>query len=497
LAPELIEDMAEATARQQNRLMCWTIAEVVGATGARTNASPLLTFDGVTIDSRRVSPQCLFVALQGQHHDGHSFAHQALERGAAAVLVREIPSGVPKDRALVVPDPLRALGDLAAYTRRRSGLKVFAVTGSNGKTTTKEMVASICERADFPAPRSGLLKTAGNENNLIGLPLTLLRMTGEEAVAVLEMGMNAPGEIDRLTEIACPDIGVITNVGPAHLEGLGSVEGVARAKGELFARMRAEATIVVNMEDEWVPKLAAPFPGRRIEFGFGREVEAQAVRDFGLDGVAFDLHVVDRAETVRLRMPGLHNVSNALAAAAAAHGLGVAIDVIAAGLCAAKAPAMRMQVVRFANGTTVLNDGYNANPASMAAALQTLAAFGSHGIAVLGEMRELGRDSEKLHRQMGVLAARSGIRALVALGPTPATSEMARGAREAGMEIGAIHVCAEPSEVAKIVTEIWRSGDVILLKGSRGADTEKAVQSSGSRMGEVVRLLEEAGGRRP
>src|SRR5262249_11180935 len=230
-------------------------------------------FDAVHTDSRRAAPGSLFVALRGVRHDGHAFAAAALRAGAAAALVDHVPAGVDPRRALVVRDTLGALGDLAAYTRRRWGGHVAAITGSNGKTTTKEMVAAICEVATARGfkgsrvqgfeqdvslepsnPRTlgpSVLKTHANENNLIGLPLTLLRLAGDEAVAVLEMGMNAAGEIARLTAIANPDIGLITNVGPAHLEGLGSVAGVAAAKGELIDGLRPNATAVVNMDDEW------------------------------------------------------------------------------------------------------------------------------------------------------------------------------------------------------------------------------------------------------
>ncbi|MGH7786084.1 MAG: UDP-N-acetylmuramoyl-tripeptide--D-alanyl-D-alanine ligase, partial [Candidatus Binatia bacterium] len=302
------------------------------ATGAAASAPVAdLAFESVCIDSRAVAADTLFVALRGAHHDAHRFVADALRQGAVAALVEEAVPGADPARLLRVPDTLRALGDLAAYSRRRWGGPVAAITGSNGKTTTKEMLAAIA--AADSRLRGRTLATHGNLNNLIGLPLTVLRLRGDEAAAILEMGMNAPGEIARMTEIAAPTIGVITNVGPAHLEGLGTIEGVAAAKGELFAGLGPEATIAVNRDDPHVVRQAARFTGRRIEFGHGGEVWADAIDDRGFDGVDFTLCVGAARARVRLRMAGRHNVQNGLAAAAVAHGLGLDLATIAAGLC--------------------------------------------------------------------------------------------------------------------------------------------------------------------
>ena len=473
--------------------MGWTLAEITEATRARGHASGSATFEVVSTDSRRVPAGSLFVALRGPYHDGHDFAAEALRQGAAAAVVERVPGGIDARAVLVVPDTLRALGDLAAWTRRRLPVRVVAITGSNGKTTTKEMVATICEHAVWPAPRTKVLKTVGTENNLIGVPLTLLRLRGDEAVAVLEMGMNAPGEIARLTEIAQPDVGVVTNVGPAHLEGLGSVAGVAAAKGELFAGMSADATIAINADDEWVTRIGAGYRGRRIEFGRGREVEARRIRDLGFEGIAFDLCIAGEATSVCLRMPGAHNVTNALAAAAVAHALGITPDTIRAGLEAAAPPAMRMQVLRLANGTIILNDGYNANPASMEAALRFITQRPERVLAVFGEMRELGGESAALHEGIGRLAAERGVQLLVAVGVE--AEAIARGARAAGMPPERVYTCADPAGAAALVAARWRPGDAVLVKGSRGAADDPVVRARGSRMAEVVRLLEEAGGR--
>ena len=470
--------------------MVWTGEEIATATGAAASAATVATTTcgSVGTDSRRGVPGMLYVALRGPRHDGHDFAADAVQAGAVAVLVERVPAGVDPGCAFVVPDTLRALGDLAAYTRRRWGGRLAAITGSNGKTTSKDMLVAICEQA---MPHEAVLSTHANENNLIGLPLTLLRLAGGEAVAVLEMGMNARGEIARLTAIAEPDVGLITNVGPAHLEGLGSLDGVAAAKGELFAGLRPTASIAVNVEDERVVRLAAAFPGRHIRFGHGAEVSASAIDDRGFDGIAFQLHVGDRGAAVRLRMAGRHNVHNALGAAAVAHGLGIDVAAIAAGLTAAQPPKMRLQVVRLANGVTLVNDAYNANPASTEAALDAIARTDGRAIAVLGEMRELGPESAALHRRVGAYAAGCGVHWLLAVGPQ--AEEIAAGARAAGTDLE-VTVCDEAADAAALLLARWQRGDAILVKGSRGPDGEEGVRRYGARMAEVAARLEAAGG---
>ncbi len=477
---------AAAVRADDQSAMEWTAAEISEATGARP-APAVERVHAISTDSRHLPAGALFVALRGAHHDGHDFTAAACAGGAVAALVDHVPPGVEPTRAFVVADTLRALGDLAAFTRRRWGGRVVAITGSNGKTTTKEMLAAIAAAAYGP-PR--VLKTRGNENNLIGVPLTLFRLRGDEVVAVIEMGMNAFGEIARLTAMAAPDVGVITNVGAAHLEGVGDLAGVARAKGELFAGLPAEATIAANMDDEWVARLAAGFRGRRIEFGRGRAVRAARLERGGLDGVRFTLEVDGRRAAVHLRGAGAHNVHNALAAAAAAHALGIELESIAAGLNAAVLPKMRMQVVRLANGVSLINDAYNANPESAEAALDALARSPARKIAVLGEMRELGAASAALHARVGARAAACGIDWLIAVGPHAAA--MAEAARRAG--VGRVDTCADAGTATALVAARWRSGDTVLIKGSRGADDEEGVRRYGARMAEVVARLTEHGG---
>ncbi len=454
----------------------WTLADAARASAAVVERRGTRSgFVRVTTDTRAIRGGELFVALAGERHDAHDFVGDAVAAGAAGVVVArpvELPAADDVS-VLRVADTLRALQDLAADLRRRVDPTVLAITGSNGKTTTKEMLAAVLAAA---AGEASVLKTSGNLNNLVGVPLTLLGLAGGERHAVIEMGMNAPGEIRRLTEIADPDVGLITNVGPAHLEGLGSIAGVARAKGELFAHMRPTGVAIVNAEDSHVAALGDAFAGRVVRFGEGGEVRAEGVRSDERGAAAFRLLVGTDGVEVALQIPGRHNVMNALAAAAAATAVGVAPAAIAAGLAAATPVGGRMRVVRLANGVTVVDDSYNANPASVAAALRSLVeAPARRRIAVLGDMLELGAASAEQHRAVGRLAGTLGLAALYLHGNF--APETARGAAD-GMGPSAIHIAANHAAIADALRAETRDGDWVLVKGSRG-----------QRMEEVVRLL--------
>jgi len=451
--------------------------EVLAATGGELVAlGARLAFPGVTTDSRTLAAGELFVAIRGDTHDGHAFAAEAGARGAGAVVVEPAALATrPPGGVITVRDTLAALGDLAAWHRRRRALPVVAITGSNGKTTTKEMLAAIGAEAFGP---ERVLSTRGTQNNLVGLPLTLLRLGERERIAILELGMNGPGEIWRLAEIARPDVGVITCIAPAHLEGLGSLHAIAEAKAELYRRLAPSAIAVVHADDPLVAAAAACRPGRTVRFGAGApdlDVRAAAVDAQGLEGVRFALEIGGRRADIRLAVPGRHNVTNALAAAAAAHALGIDLDAIARGLAAFRPPPMRMQVVRLAGGITVVNDAYNANPASMAAAVATLAASpAARRLAVLGEMRELGAEAERHHRALGAAVARAGLDRLFLLG---AHAEAVRaGAEAAGMAAERIVVAADHQDLAARLRAHCRPGDLVLLKGSRGAAMEEVLR---------------------
>lgn len=457
--------------------MIWDLSEVIAATGGQTVLPPALRFRSVVTDSRAVHPGSLFVALRGERYDGHDFVPEALARGALAA-VCERPVAVPQ-RCILVPDTRRALGDLAGWTRRREGWRVVAITGSVGKTTTKELTAAVCESGVGEASR--VLKTQGNFNNLIGLPLTILRATGEERIAVLEMGMNRPGEIRRLAQIAEPNIGLITNIGLAHAEGVGgTIADVARAKAELLEALESDAVFVLNLDDEWVCRVARHCRARCVTYGHGGDVQAHWIRDLGPDGVRFELDVCGQRAEVQLNLVGTHNVSNALAAAAVGLAMGFRVEVIASGLCGAVEMAGRMQVERLRNGVTVIDDSYNANPSSVEAALRALRRFSGRRLVVLADMRELGGESRRAHRAIGEYAASLDIDWLVLFGPL--TEATAAGARDAGFPPDRVISCASHEEVAHAVALHWQPGDTVLVKGSHSLNME-----------EVVRKLRELG----
>jgi UDP-N-acetylmuramoyl-tripeptide--D-alanyl-D-alanine ligase len=450
----------------------FTLEDVLAATGGELSSLGATTrFGGVVTDSRAVRAGELFVALRGDAHDGHAFVAEAASRGAGAVLIEErTGETLPTCGVVVVRDTLAALGDLAALHRHRSDPRVVAITGSNGKTTSKEMLGSILEHA---LGREHVLRTQGTQNNLVGLPLTLLGLDAQVQVAVLEMGMNGPGEIWRLAEIADPDVGVITCVARAHLEGLGSMRGVAEAKAELFRRLRPQAIAVYNADDPYVAAAAPAAAGRRIGFGLGEEATVRAidVTDDGLAGIRFRLRVEEKETPVALPVPGRHNVTNALAAAGAAYALGIPLDAVARGLDAFRPAAMRMEVVALPSGVTVLNDAYNANPASMAAALATLRASAApRRFAALGSMRELGDEAAAAHRELGSVVARAGLDGLFLIGTH--APDVRGGAEAAGMPAAQITIAATHEELAGVLRSRLRSGDLLLLKGSRGATME-------------------------
>jgi UDP-N-acetylmuramoyl-tripeptide--D-alanyl-D-alanine ligase len=350
---------------------------------------------------------------------------------------------------------------------------VVAVTGSSGKTTVKEMVSAIFEQ------RHKVLKTKGNFNNLIGLPLSLLPVEPGHDVAVLEMGMNRPGEIARLAEIAEPDVACITNVQGAHLAGLASIEGVARAKGELFAGMKAWGTLVVNADDVRVRKLARPLRHRKVTFGRSANatVRATRIKSLGEEGMSFTLHIGDWSERVRLASLGAHNVMNALAAAAMAHAVGLAPAEIAAGLASHRPYDKRMQISVLPSGLKLINDAYNANPSSMLAALAAVHNLkgGRRIVAVLGDMLELGSHSVAAHRMVGENAASLDFDYLLTVGEF--AGELVAGARAGGMSGEQAHAFASKEAIVAWLAQavqqgVLASGDLILLKGSRGMRME-------------------------
>ncbi len=474
-----------------NGLLSWNTDHLLRATGGRlAGGSQHCLLQSVSTDTRKLTRGDIFVALAGENFDGHDYIATAVEAGAAAVIVDREVKNLPADVLVVqVRETTRALGDLAAYRRRllQRNVTVAAITGSSGKTTVKEMTSAIFSRyLGADGNKNGidpLLKTAGNFNNLIGLPLSLLPVQAGHKMAILEMGMNHFGEIERLVEIADPDIGCIINVQAAHLEGLGSIQGVARAKGELFAGMRPDTTAVVNFDDCHVRKLART--ARRV-IGFavtaqGRRlkptVRATHIVNCGEQGMRFTLHIDNWTKRITVPAPGMHNVSNCAAAAAIAHGAGIDSETIVAALAGYRSVDKRMQFMNLPGGVQVLNDCYNANPASMAAALQTLSRFGTgcRRIALLGDMLELGTGAVQAHEKTGNLVADLGYDQLVVTGSL--AGNIASGARDRGMVGESIFQFSDTHAIAdwlynEMVEGRIADGDWLLVKGSRGMRME-------------------------
>ncbi len=459
--------------------MTFHIEEILNATGGKLlQGRRDVIFQAISTDSRTVTEGALFIALKGEKFDGHHYAIEALEKKAKGVLIEEDKvgdirwNGYQPRPVIAVKDTLHALGDMARDRRRKYGTPVVALTGSNGKTTTKEMI-SACLETTFT-----VLKTKGNLNNLIGLPLTLLNLTDKERVIVLEMGMNVPGEIRRLTEIAEPDVGLITNIQRAHLEGMGSLERIKEEKGELFRRMRKDGTIIVNRDDPRVVDLGEEFHGQKITFGTDHpaDVMAREVCLKGREGTSFILVLEGEETEIRLPLLGRHFVSNALSAIAAASLFGIEPEKTKEALEQFQPFSMRMEVLSLGGGKTLINDAYNANPNSMELALETLSEAKGKGraIAVLGDMLELGEFTVEAHRQLGKKVAELSIDLLLAMGEeAPVVVESA--IRE-GLAHERARVVESHSEAASILRETAREGDWILVKGSRGMTMEKVVQ---------------------
>ncbi len=460
--------------------MQWSVNDIVQATDGRLLYGPRhLQFGGVGIDSRVIEPRMLFVAVCGENHDGHTFSEQVVAKGVRGLVVQE-NSRVPMDHdawkaqgvaCVSVADTTQALGALAAYQRRRTRIPVVAITGSNGKTSTRQMTVQVMAR------KFKTLATQGNLNNEIGLPLTLFGLADDHQLAVLELGMNHAGEIDRLGAISKPTLGIITNVGPAHLEFLGSLEGVARAKGELLAHIDPKGSAILNKDDSFVVALAdkAKCPVVFFGTGAGADIRAESIRE-SASGVAFDLILPQDRVPVQLKTPGRFMVSNALAAATAGHLVGISAAEIKAGLEDFIPVNGRLNLEETPLGVHIVNDTYNANPASMAAALDSLKAVrgSARGIVVLGDMLELGAQSEMLHDQVGRQVPTSGAVKLYAYGNF--APSVAKGALAAGMAAGDVLVGSK-AEITEDMLQYLKPGDWILIKGSRGMAMETIVQT--------------------
>jgi UDP-N-acetylmuramoyl-tripeptide--D-alanyl-D-alanine ligase len=446
------------------------LEELAQATGERllhASASTCLV-RGVVTDTRLINSENgpAFVCLKGEKFDGHAFAPQAVEAGAQVLVVeRELPIDAPQ---VLVPDTLRALGDIARFHRERFAIPVVAVTGSYGKTTTRALIEAVL------GEKFVVLAAQGNFNNEIGLPLTLLRLDETHQAAVLEMGMRGAGQIKYLCEVARPTIGVVTNIGPQHIELLGSLEAIAYAKAELLQSLANDGTAILPVEDAFFELLRASSPPSVVSFGAKRgHVRVGEIRAAQSGENAFALSTRDESVEVLLPLPGAHNALNAAAAAAVGQVLGVPLQDAARGLSKVDVPGARMKLrVLEEKGITLIDDCYNAGPNSMRAALQVLAGLPNarRRVAILGAMKELGDWADEEHRKIGAFALESGVQVLVGVGEE--TREMIEAAP--GIET---HWRVNASEAAELTQVLARSGDAVLVKGSRSVGLEKVVDA--------------------
>jgi len=446
---------------------------IVSATNAEYNGKNI-EFTGLTTDSRAVKAGELFVAFSGENFDGHNYCAKAVELGATGVLVSKDVEGLPEDVAVFkVPNTLKSFQEIArAYRRSFADLKVFAITGSNGKTSTKDLLAA-CLGAKY-----NVVKTQGNFNNEIGLPKTLLNITADTDIAVVEMGMRGLGQIAELCEIAEPDSGLISNVGETHMELLGSMENIGKAKGEIVENLPAEGFAVLNGDNEYVVTAAGKTKAKVVFFGLSEACDYRG-SDIVTTGLGTTFTCTEKATgkavQVKLQLIGEHNVYNALSAIAGAACYGVTLEESVKALATARLTGSRQEII-YIGDITFINDAYNASPASMEAALKTLAeakkaAKNARTIAVLADMLELGAISEDGHRRVGKWAVENGTDFILTYG-----DEAAYIADEAKKLGGNVQHCADRHEAANVLRTIANAGDIILLKGSHSMQVDKMLE---------------------
>jgi len=419
---------------------------------------PDFVFRGITTDSREVIPGCIFAALEGETFDGHDYVEQAKALGASALLVsRDVETDLP---VLQVENVLTALGMLAGSWRLQCPARVVGITGSNGKTTVKEMVASILRLS------GAVLATAGNYNNELGLPLTLFQLAHAHDYAVIEMGASKAGDIAYLGAIAKPDVGVITNIGPAHLEGFGTLEGVAMAKGEIYSALPSDGTAVMNLAEPWVGTWQSLNHASNVLYFNGDSDSSIRAEQSGDQWI---VHTPKGEFELQMYLPGRHNISNALAATAVCLALDVSLDDISKGLQAVPPVPGRLNLVKAKCGWMVIDDTYNANPASLYAALDVLNSQAGEHWLVLGDMKELGTDSIKMHAEMGDAARTQGVTRLFAVGEASVATADAFGA-------AALHFENRDKLIASLRAQL-KPGVACLVKGSRSMGMEQVVRA--------------------
>ncbi|HJA31996.1 MAG TPA: UDP-N-acetylmuramoyl-tripeptide--D-alanyl-D-alanine ligase [Candidatus Eisenbergiella pullicola] len=423
---------------------------------------------GIVLDSRKVEPGFAFVATKGERVDGHRFIPEVFEKGAIGVVCEQEPKELPGP-CIIVPDSLEALRRIAAFYRQQMPVPIVGVTGSVGKTSTKEMIAAVL------AQKFRTHKTWGNFNNEVGVPLTLLSMPDDAEAAVVEMGINHFGEMRRLSEIVRPDLCVLTNIGQCHLEFLGSRDGILKAKSEIFEFMNPDGTVCVNGDDDKLAEIQDVHGKKPVRFGLDPErndVYADEIENLGLLGSRAVIHAGEAAFPVRIPLPGAHMVQNALAAAAVGFALGLSADQIAAGIASARPVSGRSRVIQ-AGDLVVIDDCYNANPVSTKAAIDLLCLAEGRKVAVLGDMFELGENEEELHAQVGRHAAQRGVDCLICAGTLSRWT--ARGAKEAGLK--QVFHFESRGELIGALPGLLLPGDSVLVKASHSMGFEEIVEN--------------------
>ena len=446
-----------------------SLAEIVSVTGAETNSNAEIFFEDVSTDSRKIKSGELFVALKGENCNGESFAKDALKKGAAAVLVSKTAKRIPDGVVLKVDDTLIAYRQIAGAWRNRFDIPVVAVTGSNGKTTTKDLTAAALTGL------GNVQKTSGNFNNEVGVPMTLLELREKHNAAVVEIGMRGLGQIESLVQVVKPTIGIVTNVSNAHIELLGSIENIAKAKGELVAAIKTGGTIILNADNPHTAamKNLAGAGVNVVTYGMENSADVTA-KDILIGSVATEFTLTYRGEDFDFEIPmlGRHNVSNALAAIAAGLTVGLSVEEIQRGVSTLTTTKMRFEVIR-RDGLTIVNDAYNASPASMRVAIKTTSEiYSGRLIAVLGDMLELGEISEAVHKEIGAELVENKFDVLITLGELG--KFIAAGAREAGLEN--VYTFDTHEDAAKKILELVRDGDTILFKASHVMHMEKIIE---------------------
>jgi UDP-N-acetylmuramoyl-tripeptide--D-alanyl-D-alanine ligase len=450
-----------------------TLEEISQAVGGRLEGPGNLKVRGYSIDTRTLNPSELFFAIKGPRFDGHEFVRQAFEKNAAAVVVERSVEGVGQRPVIRVSSAIEALQNLARDVRRRWGKPIIGVTGSAGKTTTKEMIAAVLGK------KFTVLRSVGNLNNEFGLPLCLLRVERYQNIGVLEMGMSAKGEIRKLASIAEPNEGVVTNVNPVHLEFFKSVDEIAEAKAELIEGLHDPKVAYLNNDDSRVRAMAQRFSGKLVAYGVksSASFKVQQIQDLGLDGTSFTVRHGNQEHQFVLPLLGQHNVANAVAAIAVATTHEVPYEQIREALAEMKPEKMRGQVVKFREGFAVIDDCYNSNPKALSEMIRFVGRLQGYQrkILVAGEMLELGPEGPELHRECGREAAKASLASIIAV--QGQATEILEGALTAGMDRSRLKFARDAVQAGDLLARMVKKGDVVLIKGSRGVKLEQVLNT--------------------